>query len=106
LFARHIHGLELANVNVGFERDDFRPAMVCADVQGLEIDNFKAQLVAGTAPARFDGVTDLVIRNSPVLKDVTPDSAGPAGSPPPTTQRVYLPKEITPNPATPAGGAK
>jgi polygalacturonase len=71
VFARHVQGLELANVTVGFERDDYRPAMVCADVQGLEIDNFKAQTVAGLAPARLTGVTGLVIRNSPVLDRLT-----------------------------------
>ena len=43
LYARHVHGLELANVSVGFEQLDMRPAMVCLDVDGLEIDNFKAQ---------------------------------------------------------------
>jgi polygalacturonase len=67
IFARHVRDLELANVTAGFERDDLRPAMICADVQGLEIDNFKAQTVPGIAPARFDGVTGLVIRNSPGL---------------------------------------
>ena len=79
LFARHVHGLELANINVGFDRDDFRPAMICADVQGLEIDNFKAQTVPGTEPARFDGVTGLVIRNSPGLNAPAPDTANPPG---------------------------
>jgi hypothetical protein len=37
-------------------------------VKGLEIDNFKAQLMPGVTPAKFDGVTGLVIRNSPVLQ--------------------------------------
>lgn len=68
VFARHVKNLELANVTVGFDKDDQRPAMVCADVQGLEIDDFKAQTLPGVKPARFDGVTDLVIRNSPELQ--------------------------------------
>jgi polygalacturonase len=68
LFARHVHGLELANITVGFDKDDFRPALVCTDVKGLEIDDFKGQTVPGVAPARFDGVTDLTIRNSPGLQ--------------------------------------
>ena len=68
LFARHVHGLELANITVGFDKDDFRPALVCTDVKGLEIDDFKGQAVPGVAPARFDGVTDLTIRNSPGLQ--------------------------------------
>ena len=68
VFARHVKDLELANISVGFTSNDLRPAMVCSDVNGLEIDNFKGQTAAGVFPARFDGVTGLVIHNSPVLK--------------------------------------
>jgi polygalacturonase len=68
LFARHVSGLELANVNVGFENDDLRPAMVCSDINGLEIDDFKSKTAAGVQPAHFDHVTGLVIRNSPQLE--------------------------------------
>ncbi len=70
VFARHVRGLELANLNVGFDTEDLRPAMVCADVDGLEVDNFKAQLAAGVPAAVFDSVTNLVIRNSPVLDGI------------------------------------
>ena len=45
LFARHVRGLELANFNLSFEKDDFRPALACVDVDGLEIDNFEASLL-------------------------------------------------------------
>ena len=68
VFARHVKDLELANIRVGFEKEDLRPAMVCMDVTGLEIDNFKAEIAAGVSAARFEGVKDLVIRNSPVLQ--------------------------------------
>jgi polygalacturonase len=68
LFARHVKGLELANINVSFLKDDFRPAIECMDVNGLEIDNFKAQLASGVAASKFEGVTGQVIRNSPVLQ--------------------------------------
>ena len=44
--------------------------MVCSDVDGLEVDNFKAQIGDGVAAAKLDGVKNIVIRNSPVLKDV------------------------------------
>jgi polygalacturonase len=73
LFARHVKGLELANISMSFENEDLRPAMVCVDVDGLEIDNFKAQLAPGVAPARLDGVKGLVVRNSPVLQSITAD---------------------------------
>jgi polygalacturonase len=68
LFARHVKGLELANINVSFLKDDFRPAIECLDVNGLEIDNFKAQLASGVAASKFEGVTGQVIRNSPMLQ--------------------------------------
>jgi polygalacturonase len=68
IFARHVRDLELANLTVNFSTNDLRPAMICADVSGLEIDNFKPQTAAGISPARFDGVTGLVIRNSPALQ--------------------------------------
>jgi hypothetical protein len=72
VFARHVRDLELANVRVSFEKEDVRPAMVCVDVDGLEIDNFKAQLADGVPAARFEDVKRLVVRNSPVLDTVKP----------------------------------
>lgn len=68
LFARHVRGLELRDIRFDLERADFRHAMVCVDVDGLEIDNFKAAVAPGVSPARFEDVNGLVIRNSPVLK--------------------------------------
>jgi polygalacturonase len=68
VFARHVKNLELANVSMSFETNDFRLAIACADVKGLEIDNFKAQLAPGVSPSKFEKISGLVIRNSPVLK--------------------------------------
>jgi polygalacturonase len=69
LFARHVKGLELANFNLSFKTDDLRPAIVCVDVNKLEIDNFKAQVADGVLPSVLaDNVTGVVIRNSPVLE--------------------------------------
>ena len=68
LFARHVRDLELANLHFTFETNDARPAMVCSDVQGLEIDNFKAQTAHGVAAARFKNVKGLDIRHSPGLR--------------------------------------
>jgi polygalacturonase len=68
LFARHVKGLELANINFSFMKDDFRPAIECVDVSGLEIDNFKAQLAEGVAASKFENVSGAVIRNSPALQ--------------------------------------
>ena len=69
IFARHVKDLELANIHVNFATNDFRPAAMFADVQGLEIDNFKPQLAEGVTAAVFaDNVGGLVIRNSPALQ--------------------------------------
>lgn len=68
LFARHLKGLELANITFSFMKDDFRPAIHCVDVKGLEIDNLKAQLADGVAASKLEDLPDAVIRNSPVLK--------------------------------------
>jgi hypothetical protein len=76
VFARHVRGLELANINLSCETEDRRPAICCSDVDGLEVDNFKAQQVSGVAVAKLEGVKGAVIRNSPVLKDVLQDASG------------------------------
>jgi len=69
IFARHVRGLEFANITLSTEKPDLRPAMVCSDIDGLELDNFKAQLSEGVSASKFDNVKNVVIRNSPVLKD-------------------------------------
>jgi polygalacturonase len=68
VYARHVRDLEIANVRVGVEKEDLRPAIMCVDVDGLEVDNFKAQLAEGVPGAKFEGVKRLVVRNSPVLE--------------------------------------
>ncbi len=67
LFARHVKGLELANIHFSFLKEDFRQAIQCVDVKGLEIDNLKAQLAEGVAASKFEDAPDAVIRNSPGL---------------------------------------
>jgi polygalacturonase len=70
IYARHVKGLELANINVDFITPDLRPAAFFADVQGLEIDNFKPQIASGVKAAVFaDNVSGIVIRDSPALSD-------------------------------------
>jgi len=69
IFARHVRDLELANIHVDFQTNDLRPAAMFADIQGLEIDNFKPQLADGVKAAVFaDNVGGLTIRNSPALQ--------------------------------------
>jgi polygalacturonase len=69
VFARHVKGLELQNITVSFKTNDLRSAIVCSDVDGLEIDNFKGQVADGVPVSRFDDlVKNVVIRNSPALQ--------------------------------------
>ena len=71
LFARHVRDLALANIRESFDQADLRPAIECVDVDGLEVDNFKAQLAPGVPAAKFDSVKNVVIRNSPMLDGLT-----------------------------------
>jgi polygalacturonase len=68
IFARHVKNLELADITLSYLKEDLRPAMVCIDINGLEIDNFKAQVAKGIEPAKFENVRERIIRNSPLLK--------------------------------------
>jgi hypothetical protein len=42
LYCRHVKNLRLLDVQVSFEREDLRPALVCEDVAGLRIADFAA----------------------------------------------------------------
>src|ERR1035437_6663778 len=69
VYARHVKGLELANITVNFITNDLRSAASLVDVQGLEIDNFKPQVADGAQATVFAAdVSGLTIRNSPALQ--------------------------------------
>lgn len=71
VYARHVKDLELANINVSFITNDLRSPIICDDVKGLEIDNFKPEVADGVAASKFENVSDVVIRNSPKLEGKT-----------------------------------
>jgi len=65
IFARHVKDLELANIHLNFSKEDLRPALKFSDVEGLEIDNLKAQTAQGVNAAEFSAdVKKIVVRNS------------------------------------------
>ncbi len=69
IFARHVKGLELANIHLNFQTNDFRPALMFSDIDGLELDNIKPQVAEGVQPMVLgENVTGIVIRNSPKLE--------------------------------------
>jgi polygalacturonase len=72
LFARHVRDLELGDIRFSFENEDLRPPLVCVDVDGLEIDDWKAQTASDVPAARFEQVKNLVVRNSPALEAMKP----------------------------------
>jgi polygalacturonase len=68
VYARHVSDLELANIRTSFLKDDFRPAAVFADIQGLEIDNFQPQSAPNVSAAVFSSdVNGITILNSSAL---------------------------------------
>jgi polygalacturonase len=64
IFARHVRGLELINVDASLEKDDMRPVIKTEDVKGLVLDNCKAPKVDGVELASFDDREEVEIRNS------------------------------------------
>ena len=69
IYARHVRGLELANINLSYETNDFRPGAAFVDIDGLDIDHFKPELAEGVTAATFStDVRDLTVRNSPLVK--------------------------------------
>ena len=63
LFARHVRGLELLNVDFALEKDDLRPAIQTEDVKGLLLDNCKAPKVEGAELTSFDDPAGVEVRN-------------------------------------------
>ena len=68
LFARHVKDLKLTNISFQTLHVDSRSAIVCNDVDGLQIIDVKVPLVEGIKPYRFDNVSNLVVRYSPLFE--------------------------------------
>src|SRR5262249_55712816 len=49
-FIRHVKGIELNNVEVGFAKEDLRPPFILSNVKGAEFNHIKA-MRATDAPA-------------------------------------------------------
>jgi polygalacturonase len=70
LYARHVKDLEISDIHFDVDGPDLRPAMICEDVDGLQIDNMQAKLTDGVVPAWFYLVKDVIIRNSPTFTKI------------------------------------
>ena len=64
-YGRHTEGLALSNVEVRWDKQDLRPAMVFDDVKDLTIDGFRTDTVAGAAPVIWmNNVVDALVRGA------------------------------------------
>lgn len=71
LYARHVRGLSLHDVRFDLAAPDLRPALVCDDVEDLELQNFRAAAHAeGECLARLRKVRCVNIANSRPLNPV------------------------------------
>ncbi len=60
LYCRHMAGLTLRNVRTGFDGSEFRPALICEDVAGLDLAGFEGA-VAERAAVRLADVRDAFV---------------------------------------------
>jgi len=65
-FIRHAHGIELNNVDVGFMKEDRRPAFVLDSVNGVDFQHVKAQKAAGIPAFVLQNVEDFSVYRSGV----------------------------------------
>lgn len=69
IFARHVRDLTLDGVSFQFEKPEMRPAAVFINVDGLDIENFDAQVGEGVPGAVFaPDVKNLTVTRSPLIK--------------------------------------
>jgi len=79
LFARHVTGLRVHNVDFAFTAPDARPPVVLSDAQDVALDGVKAARGADVPFLRARRVTDLTLRACPGVRDAqgvaAPDSS-------------------------------
>lgn len=69
IFARHVRDLKLEDVSFRFQKPEMRPAATFINVDGLEIENFAAQLGEGVPAAVFaPDVKNLTVTQSPAIQ--------------------------------------
>ena len=68
-YCRHVKGLRFRNINLGWEQPDERPALICDDVEDLEIDRFVGPTLPGGSPMLvFRDVRQALIRGCQIPK--------------------------------------
>jgi polygalacturonase len=69
LYARHVKGLSVHNVEIGYAQEDKRPPFVLDDVAGGTFDSVRAQRAVGTPCFVLRGIRDFTGDNNPGLPD-------------------------------------
>ena len=74
-FIRHAAGIELNDVEVGWIREDGRPAFVLDRVKGIDLRHVKLRRKAGQPALVLLHAEDVTVRDSPALADTHVDRA-------------------------------
>ena len=74
IYIRHAKDIQLTNIKLDTQKPDYRPAIICNDIDGLAFDGFKARVAPGIPPYVFKDVGRLSVVNAPFFKGV--DSKG------------------------------
>jgi hypothetical protein len=72
-FIRHAKGIELNNVDVAFENEDFRPAFILEDVKGAEFNNVEAQTATNVPTFVLKGVENFSTQRCGAVPDMKLD---------------------------------
>jgi len=71
-YCRHVKGLRFDNINFSWEKKDYRPALICEDVQDMEIDRYMGPGIPDNAPMMVQrDVEDVFIRGC-----IVPENTG------------------------------
>ncbi len=63
LYIRHANGVTLDNVQLDWEKADYRPALICNDVRNLNVNNLQPTAIAGGCETiRLNDVSNVLIR--------------------------------------------
>ena len=73
-FIRHVKGIELNNVDVSFENEDFRPPFILNDVKGAEFRNVEAKTAEGVPAFVLKNVERFSTHQCKPLSDMQLDS--------------------------------
>lgn len=74
-FIRHVQGIELNNIDVGFENEDLRPPFILEDVKKAEFRNVEVQTAGGTPAFILKNVTDFKTFQCKPVADMQLESA-------------------------------